>query len=99
MIDALRERQRILTQAKRAHVKSIGLKLKLLHTYAAVAETYRSCGNRKHAARLLAEAERRYSMLLQFHFKVNGMAAELDEQFQSKLKQVRERLNGLRRLG
>ena len=99
MTDPLHERQRIQAQAKREHVQSIGMKLEVLHTYAALAETHRSCGNRIHAARLLEEAERRYSMLLQFHFRANGMTAELDEEFQSKFKQVRERLNGLRRFG
>lgn len=98
MTDPLHERQRIRHQAKREHVKSIGLKLEVLHSYADLAETHRSCGNRKHAARLLEEAERRYSMILQFHFKLSELTAELDEQFQPKFKQVRERLNGLQRL-
>ncbi len=67
-------------------------------TFASVAETAYSLGNREHAERTLAEAEKGYSDMLRFFSQARGMTAEVEKELQSKFKQLRERLDRLQRL-
>jgi hypothetical protein len=68
-------------------------------TFATVAETAYIMGHREHAERTLARAEKGYSDMLRFFTQAKGMTAEAEKELQSKFKQLRERLDGLQRLG
>ena len=68
-------------------------------TLATVAETAYSMGHREHAKRTIASAEKGDSDMLRYFHKATGMTAEVEKELQSKFKQLRERLDGLQRLG
>jgi hypothetical protein len=68
-------------------------------TFAAVAETAISMGHWEHAKRTIASAEKGYSDMLRYFHKATGMTAEVEKELQSKFKPLRERLDGLQRLG
>ena len=55
-------------------------------------------GNREHAERTLAAAEKGYSDMLRFFSQAKGLTAEVAEELQSKFRHLRERLDGLQRL-
>ncbi|MEO8367853.1 MAG: hypothetical protein ABI806_01465 [Candidatus Solibacter sp.] len=71
--------------------------LGVILTFAAVAETAYSMGRREHAERTLTAAEKGYSDMLRYFYKATGLAPEIEETFQAKFRQVRERLDGLQR--
>jgi len=76
--------------------------LELLLTYAAIAETQHSIGNKQVAVRMLTKAENSYAALLprlSEAKELKELTVELEAHYQSKLKQVRERLDGLNLLG
>ena len=68
-------------------------------TFATVAETAYSMGHREHAERTLASAEKGYSDMLRFLSQARGMTAEVAKELQLKFRQLRERLDGLKRFG
>ena len=67
-------------------------------TFATVVETEYALGNREHATRTLAEAEKGYSDLFRFFSQARGLTPEVEKELQSKFKHLRERLDGLQRL-
>jgi hypothetical protein len=71
--------------------------LDVLLTFATIAEAEYRMGNREHAERTLANAEKGYTDMLSYFAKATGLTSGIDPDFQSKFKQVRERLDGLRR--
>jgi hypothetical protein len=71
--------------------------LQLCLTFAAVAETAHSMGQREYAERSLAKAKKGYSDMRLFS-QATRMTAEGEKELQSKFRQVRERLDGLQRL-
>jgi hypothetical protein len=66
-------------------------------TFAAVAEMAYSMGHREHAERTIASAEHGYSTLLRFFSKAKRLTLEIEQELQSKFKELRERLDGLQR--
>ena len=68
-------------------------------TFAKVAETAYSMGHRKHAERALAKAEKGYSDMQRYFSQATGMTAGAEKELQSKFRELRERLDGLQRLG
>ena len=67
-------------------------------TFATVAETAINMGHREHAERTIANAEKGYSDMLRYFHKATGMTAEVERELQSKFRELRERLDGLKRL-
>jgi hypothetical protein len=67
--------------------------------FANLAETEYNMGNREHAGRTLASAEKGYSDMLRFfsQAEAKGITAEVTEELRSKFKQLRDRLDGLTR--
>ena len=65
-------------------------------TFAAVAETANSLGHREHAERTIAAAEKGYSDMLRYFLRARGMTPKVRKELESKLKHLRERLDGLR---
>ena len=63
--------------------------------FATIAETAYSMGHRAHAERTLASAEKGYSDMLRYFLRARGMTPEVEEELQSTLKRLRERLDGL----
>lgn len=80
-----------------ARLDFIWTDLDVILTFATVAETAYSMGHREHAERTLASAEKGYADMLRYLFKATGLAPGIESEFQSKFRQVRERLDGLRR--
>ena len=68
-------------------------------TFATVAETAYNMGHREHAERTIASAEKGYSDMLRYFSQARGMTAEVEKELQSKFQRLRERLDGLQRLG
>ena len=66
-------------------------------TFAAVAETAISMGHWEHATRTIASAEKGYSDMLRYFSQAKGMTAEMEIELWSRFRQLRERLDGLRR--
>ena len=66
-------------------------------TFAAVAETAYSIGHREHAERTIASAEKGYDDMLRFYFQATEMTAEAEMELWSIFRQVRERLDRLKR--
>ena len=67
-------------------------------TFATVAETAYSMGLREHAERTLASAEKGYSDMQRYFSQAKRMTPEVEKELQSKFKQLRERLDGLKQL-
>ena len=68
-------------------------------TLAGLAETKYRLGNREYAEETLARAEKGYSDMHRFFARARGMTAEVEMGMQSKFKELRERLDGLKRFG
>jgi hypothetical protein len=86
---------------RRPEIGSAGLEfiktdLEVCLTFATVAETAFSMGHRENAERALAIAEKGYSDMLRIVSQAR-MADEVEKDLQARLKQLRERLDGLRR--
>ena len=63
--------------------------LQVCLTLTSVAETHCDSGNREHAARTIAKAEKGYSDLLQFFSRTKHLTPEAREELQSIFKQLR----------
>jgi len=57
-----------------------------------------SMGHREHAQGTLGKAEKGCSDMLRFFSQATGMTAEVEKEFLSKFRQLRERLDALKRL-
>jgi hypothetical protein len=88
---------RLRDEIEQARLDFIWTDLGVVLTFAAIVESEYKMGNREHAERTLAKAEKGYSDLLRLFSQAKGLSAELEQEFQSKFKQVRERLDGLPR--
>jgi Ser/Thr protein kinase RdoA (MazF antagonist) len=97
--DLFHNNLRLRDETERARVDFIRTDLGVCLTLATVAETAYSMGHREHAKRTIASAEKGYSDMLRYFHKATGMTAEVEKELQSKFKQLRERLDGLQRLG
>jgi hypothetical protein len=71
--------------------------LEVILTFATIVESEYNMGNLEHAERTLASAEKGYSDMLRYFSKAKGLPPGIETKFQSKFKQVRERLDGLPR--
>ena len=89
---------RLRAETEKARIALIRTDLDLCLTFARVAETAISMGHREHAERTIATAEKGYSDMIQYFHKATGMTAEVESEFQSKFRRLRERLDGLQRL-
>ena len=98
MGDLFHENLRIRDEIERARVDFIRTDLGVCMTFATVAETAYSMGHREHAERTLASAEKGYSDMLRYFSQATGLTVEVEKEVQSKFLQLRERLDGLRRL-
>ena len=99
MADRFHEPARLLAETEQALLDFIRTDLDVCLTLAVLAETKYRLGNREHAEETLARAENGYSDMLRFFSRVRGMTAEVEKELQSKFKQLRERLDGLKRFG
>jgi hypothetical protein len=72
--------------------------LEVCLTFASVVEREYKTGNREHAVRTLANAEKGYSDMLRFFSQATGMTPEAGNDIRLKLAHLRERLDGLQRL-
>lgn len=88
---------RIRKEFEQARLDFIWTDLGVILTFATVAETAYKMGNHEHAEQTLASAEKGYSDMLRHFSKAKGLTPEIAGEFQSKFKQVRERLDGLRK--
>jgi hypothetical protein len=86
-------------ETEQARLDFIRTDLGLCLTFATVAEPAYSMGHREHAERTIAEAEKGYSDMLRYFSQSKGMTAEVESELQSKFQHLRERLDGLPRLG
>jgi hypothetical protein len=77
-------------------IDSIKADLDLCLTLVDVAETDYKMGNREHVERTCMNAEKGYLDMLRFFCQVTRMTPEVSQELQSKFKQLRERLDGLR---
>ncbi len=68
-------------------------------TFADIVESEYRLGNREHAGRTLAEAEKGYRDMLRFFSQAKVLTAEVEEELQAKFNHLRERLDGLQHLG
>jgi hypothetical protein len=93
------EPPRLRAEADQALLDFIRTDLDVCLTLARLAETKYRLGYREHTAETLARAEKGYSDMLRFFSRARGMTAEVEEELQSKFKRLRERLDGLKRLG
>ena len=84
-------------QTEQARLDFISTDLGVCLTFATVAETEYKMGNREHAERTLAEAEKGYSTLSRLISSVKGLDAQAENELHSSLQHLRERLDRLRR--
>ena len=98
MADPSHEWLALRDRIEQARLDFIWTDLSVLLTFAAIVETQHIMGNREHAERTLAEAEKGYFILLRMFSKAHGLTAEREAQIQDKFKCLRKRLDGLKRL-
>ena len=98
MGDPFLESLRLRKEYERVRLDFIWTDLELCLTLATVVQTQYNMGNREHAERTLAAAEKGYSDMLRFFSQAKGLTVEREKEFQSKFDQLRERLDGLQRL-
>ncbi len=96
MGDLFHESLRIRDEIDQAILDFIRTDLELCLTFAAVVETEYNMGNREHAERTLAEAEKGYSDMFRFFLRARGMTPHVEKELQSKFKHLRERLDTLK---
>jgi hypothetical protein len=97
--DQSHESLRLRAETDQARLDFIRTDLDVCLTFVKVAETAISMGHREHAERTIASAKKGYSDMLRFFSQASGMTAEVEKELQSKFRQLRERLDGLQRLG
>jgi hypothetical protein len=96
-VDSLfNESLKLRAETEQARLDFIWTDLDVCMTFATVVESEYNMGNHEHAERTLAEAEKGYSDMNRFFSQAKGLTPEAEARFQSKFKQVRERLDGLR---
>ena len=95
----LSENQRLRAEIEQSRLDLIKTDLDLCLTFATVAETALSMGHREHSARAIASAEKGYSEMVRYFSQAKRMTPEVEKELQSKLQRLRERLDGLQRLG
>jgi hypothetical protein len=88
---------RLRDEIEQARLDFIWTDLDVILTFASIIESRYSKGNREQAERTLAKAEKGYSDMLRFFSLAKRLTPEIEGEFQSKIKQVRERLDRLRR--
>jgi hypothetical protein len=93
--DLIHENVRLRAETDQLRLDFIRTDLEVCLTFVKVAETAYSMGHREHANRTLASAEKGYSDMLRFFSHARGMTSEVEQELQSKFKQLRERLDGL----
>lgn len=98
MSDPFHEYLRLRAETDQALLDFIRTDLGVCLTFATVVETAYSMGHREHAERTLASAEKGYSDMLRYFLRARGMTPEVEEELQSTLKRLRERLDGLQLL-
>ena len=99
MTDPFHQSLRLRAEIEQARFDFIRTDLGVCLTLADLAESEFHLGHREHAERTLASTEKGYSTLLRFFSQANGLTAEVEKELQAKFKQLRERLDGLQRLG
>jgi hypothetical protein len=97
--DQSHESLRLRAETDQARLDFIRTDLDVCLTFVKVAETAYCMDHREHAERTVAKAEKGYSDMLRFFSQARGMTAEVEKELQSKFRQLRERLDGLQRLG
>ena len=98
MADLFQARLRFRAERDLLRLNFIRTDLKLCLTLAGIAETKFQMGNLKHAERILVRVEKSHSDMLRSFSQAKGMTAEVQSELKSKFKQVRERLDELRRI-
>jgi hypothetical protein len=96
-VDPDQELLRLRAETEQGRQDLIRTDLGVCMTFAAVAERAISMGRWKHAERTIATAEKGYSDIMRYFSQATGMTAEVQAELQWKFKQVRERLDGLKR--
>jgi hypothetical protein len=89
---------RLRKEIEQSRLDLIWTDLDVILTFANVVKTEYSIGNREHAERTLANAEKGYTDMLRYFSQARELTSEIKGVFQSKFKQVRDRLDGLQRL-
>lgn len=97
MTDPFEESLRIQNKAEQTRLDLSWRDLDVILKLASVAETEYKMGNQEHAAQTRASAEKGYSEMLRYFPLAKGLTPESAEETESKFKDVRERLDGLRR--
>jgi hypothetical protein len=85
-------------QTEQARLDFIKTELDLCATFAAIVETEYSLGNREHAYRTMAEAEKAHSEALRAFSQATGLTPKAEQELQRRFKHLRDRLDGLQRL-
>lgn len=96
MGDLFLESLRIQDETERARLEFIRTDLDLCLTFATVAETAYSMGHREHAEQIVARAEHGYATLVRFFSKATGLTPGIQQELQSKFKELRDRLDALK---
>ena len=98
MADQFHESLRLRAETEKARLDLINTDLDVCLTFAAMVQTEHRLGNREHAEQTLAKAEKGYSDMFRFFSEATGLTPEAKEKLQSKFQQLREQLDGLKRL-
>jgi hypothetical protein len=80
---------------ERRHLDFIRAELKLCLTFAAIADVSFKARHRKNGERNLAIAQKHYSDMSRFFSRATGITTRIEEELQSKLRLVGDRLDGL----
>jgi hypothetical protein len=84
---------------ERSRLDFIRIDLEVCLTLASVAETKYDMGNREHAARTIASAEKGYSTLLRFFSQAKRITSKERMELQLTFARLRDRLDLLQRRG
>ena len=84
-------------RTEQARVDFIRTDLDACNTFVTVAETAYSMDHLEHAEAIRAKAEKGYSDMFRYFSQTTGLTPEVESELQSKLQQLRERLDGLQR--
>jgi hypothetical protein len=96
--DEFQESLRLRAETKQSRIDLIRADLGLCLTLVDLAATEYRIGNWEHAERTIAKAEKGYSDMLRLFSEATGKTAEVETELGSKFNEVRERLDGLKRL-
>ncbi len=87
----------IRAEIEQSRIDFIRTDLGVCMTFATVAETASSMGQRARAERNIANAEKGYSDMLRYYTQATGMTPEVEMELWWKFRQLRERLDCLHR--